>query len=254
MTGPHLWHGPVTAWRVARQSYGPLNPPDRPAQGPGSDPVGWGRYDTVGRTVYAAADTAGAFLEALSWARTQISATNRAIRKTAAWFGVTEQEAWRMVEDDWRRNGAMTPGWVPGVWRAGRRIYRLQFPAAWWVDMTHADTYRAVSDQLADRLDAAGRPDGVTFSDVTSEDRHLTTMIAAWARTTVTGPDGAPTAGIRYQSKNGRAGNGDGICYAYWLPATPAARPTVHADQGAVIPADDPDLHTATQALGIHTR
>ena len=51
-TGLVLTAGPVSAFRIARESLGPFDPPVRE----GDDVGAWSRYDTVGRTIYASSD------------------------------------------------------------------------------------------------------------------------------------------------------------------------------------------------------
>lgn len=74
-TGLTLTAGPATAYRIARQSFGPLNPPLRD-----SDDVGaWSRYDTLGRTIYAASDKLTAYMEVLAYYRTVAINQKRAL-------------------------------------------------------------------------------------------------------------------------------------------------------------------------------
>jgi len=44
-----------TGWRLAKTSYGPLNPPARPAD-PDADPAAWGRFDIRGGRTSDASD------------------------------------------------------------------------------------------------------------------------------------------------------------------------------------------------------
>ena len=51
-TGLALVDGPDSAYRVAKESYGPLNPQERGLLS--DDRSLWYRFDTPGRTIYAA--------------------------------------------------------------------------------------------------------------------------------------------------------------------------------------------------------
>src|SRR5699024_12821324 len=83
-TGLALVAGPDAALRIARESYGPLNPVPRP---PGETPQAWSRYDTPGRTIYACADRLTAYMELLASYRPDVNAQRRAPQATADAMG-----------------------------------------------------------------------------------------------------------------------------------------------------------------------
>jgi hypothetical protein len=240
--------GPVVAYRVARESYGPLNPPVRV---PGSDPFGWSRFDAPERTIYAAEDEKSAFIEALSWARQELADHHKTLAKTAEYLGISIQELSSSIEEEWLRNSSMAPSWVPTVWRDGRRIYQLTFDSGSWVDIMHSDTLHALSNALQPDLQTLGIPLGLTLSEVTSANRALTTLIATWLREEVTLDDGTQPMGIRFQTKHGRIGTGEGLCWAYWMRRRDAglSDELVTVDEGRTF---ESDYRPYAHALAFH--
>lgn len=253
VTGLSLVEGPVVAYRVARASYGPLDPPRRQ---PDTDPAGWSRFDAPGRTIYAAEDEAAAFIEALSWARQDVAEHRKTLAKTAAFLGIPVQELTESIEEEWLRNSSMAPSWVPTVWRQGRRIYRLTFEHGSWVDITHSDTLHALSTALKTDLEMLGVPLGLTLSEVTSANRLLTTRIATWLREKVTLDNGTQPAGIRFQTKHGRIGAGQGLCWAYWMRRRDAGLTDerVTADAGRPFESNYPPYMKALEFHNISSR
>lgn len=250
-TGLSLVQQPVSAYRVARESYGPFSPPLREANDDRDGLLSWGRFDTPGRTLYAAEDRETAFLEALSWARQDVANFLKPLPKSASHLGITVGQLRKKVEADWGKNGSIAPDWVPAVWRDGRRIYQLTYQPGWWVDITHSDTLKALSTALEKELDLLGIPLGLTLSEVTSSNRPLTTLIATWLREEVTLDDGSQPMGIRFQSKHGRVGTGQGSCWAFWARQLDAGlqNELVSTDKGEAFKRDDPDY---TKALKFH--
>lgn len=188
-TGLVLFDGPVVAHRVARESYGPLRPLMRPDEDARD---AWSRFDTPGRTIYAAADSSTAYAEALAWARQDIANERRELSKTAAHFGLSIEDLWADIWDEWHANESMAPGWLPAVWRGGRRLYEVRFGRGPWVDIDHSETLRVISGALREELETRwGVCGGLTLADVKSERRGVTTRIAEWLRETVTLDDGS---------------------------------------------------------------
>lgn len=63
---PTLVYAPLASYRIATESYGALNPFERPALDQAVTQTGsWNRFDTPGRTIYAAKTRRGAFTECL---------------------------------------------------------------------------------------------------------------------------------------------------------------------------------------------
>ncbi len=215
-TGLAIVDGPLSAVRVAKESYGPLTPQER---GPLTDDrSGWYRFDTPGRTIYAAEDSKTAFLEALSWARMTAQHADY-LRKSAAFFGVDVDVLRQDVAADWQRNGNMAPGWIPANWRDGRLIYDLEFASAPWVDVNHADTIATLGTQLGPELYSLGVTESLTLAELTGSRRQITTLIASWIRDQIL-DEGSYPLGIRFRSKHGAVDHGNGYCYAFWLRRT----------------------------------
>lgn len=252
-TGLRLVASPsVPVYRVAKSSYGPMNPPVRD----GSKRRAWSRWDTPGRTVYASESAETAFIEALAWANEEAVSHDRAIRKTAELFGIPTTEARAMVEADWLKAGNMQPGWLPAIWRDGRRMYQLTFPDGWWVDVTSSDTLSAISTALEEQLVKAGVSGTLTMSEMTSNDRKLTTRIATWLREEITLDDGSQPLGVQFTSKYGRSGEAEGTSWAYWMRAIDAglsAEPVV-VDSGVPIELADSAFKRALQFHHIESR
>lgn len=224
----------VTAFRIAKQSYGPLKPLER---WEAEDRSGWYRFDTPGRTIYAAEDRETAFLEALSWAR-MTAGFDAYLRKSAGFFQEPVENIRAEVEEQWSRNSGMVPGWIPANWREGRLVYTLEFEPGRWVDAAHAETITAVDKALRADLPVLGVTETLTLSEITSGHRELTTLMAAWIRDQVL-DDGTYPLGIRFPSKHGAAGTGPGYCWAFWLR---------RADVGL---ADDPVTIVSAQEISL---
>lgn len=180
-TGLAYIEGAVEGWRIAKTSYGPLNPVAREA---GEDPSGWYRFDTLGSTVYFAETRRTAFAETLAMAR-NVAGYRTATVFAAEHFGISIDEAEQMVREDWERIGLMAPGWIPAVWRDSRLMYRIRVDSPRrWIDLTAAESIAVLNYELGPQLAAITDPplEQVTLSTLTSENRRATTMIAGWLR------------------------------------------------------------------------
>lgn len=246
-TGLSLVEGPVSALRIARESYGPLNPVPRP---PGETPQAWSRYDTLGRTIYACADRVTAYMELLAPYRTDVKAQRRALQPIADAMGKDLDVLWRDIVAEWDEAGTMKASWLPRAFREGRKLYTLSFPAGWWIDITATETITALEDLRPHPWPTAGGPleEPLTLAHLTGDDRVLTTAIAGVLRDEVTLDDGTLPLGIRFLSKHGHPAQGTGICWAYWMRYVDRGldEPAAITHQ-TVIRDDDPDL-TAVQA------
>ncbi|WP_051442265.1 RES domain-containing protein [Arthrobacter sp. H14] len=251
-TGLALVDGPVPAYRVAKESYGPLNPQERGLLS--DDRSDWYRFDTPGRTVYAAEDPQTAFLEALSWAR-MTAAHKDHLEKTAAFFDAPVETIRREVEEQWHANGHMAPGWIPANWREGRLLYCLQFEPGPWVDMAHADTIAALNGALGSLLYEADIDETLTLAEITSGRREITTLLASWVREQVL-DDGSYPMGVRFPSKHGASGHGHGWCFAFWMRRADVGLEDdpVTADPGQAIANDNPAYNFARDRHGIMSR
>lgn len=251
-TGLALVDGPVSAYRVAKESYGPLNPQERGLLS--DDRSTWYRFDTPGRTIYAAEDPTTALLEALSWARMTVS-HDAYLRKTAAFFGEPVEAIRREVEEQWHANGHMIPGWIPANWRDGRLLYSLRFKPGPWVDIAHSETLAALNGALGSLLYDVEVEETLTLAEVTSGRREVTTILASWIRDQLL-DDGSYPMGIRFPSKHGAVGQGHGYCWAFWLRRADVGLTDdpVTADAGTQIRGKDPAYTYALERHGIRSR
>lgn len=223
-TGLALMSGPVFANRIARTSYGPLDPPLREPQTDPSiaprDHVGnWGRYDTVGRTIYATDEPVVAFMELLAPYRTKVTGERRALQPLADHLGIPLDDLWRDIVADWDEVGNMKASWLPRQFREGRGLYVLAFPKGWWIDIAASETIAAVHDLFGSRWPTSGgeSDEPLTLSHLTGEDRVLTTAIAGKLRESIELDDGTLPLGIAFTSKHGHPSGGTGRCWAYWM-------------------------------------
>ncbi|MCW2132378.1 hypothetical protein [Arthrobacter sp. VKM Ac-2550] len=212
-TGLTLVDTRLSGFRIAKSSYGPLNPRPRPNTR-GSGRSGWSRFDTPGTTVYLAGDKRTAYAETLSPTRVG-SQFRSAVAFAAQQFGISGDEARRLIEEDWTRNGNMVPGWLPASWRDGRLMYRLRMNStASWVDLTTAETVAALNRFLGQTFEEQLEINGITLATLSGENRDATTLIAQWIREQVL-DDGSYPAGVKFHSKFG-----GGVCWAYWMRRT----------------------------------
>ena len=257
LSGLELVAGPAPGnYRIARTSFDPIAPVHRVTEPDGSyDPTGWSRFDTLGHTLYSTDDRLTSFMELLAQYRTEIHGARRALQKDADAMGIPLPTYWDMVVADWDEAGAMRAQWLPKTWRDGRAIYRLDYPAGWWVDIMSTSTLAALSSHLEEELADLGISGGLTVSHVTSDDRTITTLIATWLRETATLFDGTQPLGIRFTSKHGHPMGGSGTCWSYWMRATDAGviEPIDIVDEAAIVD-DDPDLRTAQAYCKIRSR
>jgi hypothetical protein len=252
-TGLAYTEGPVEGWRIAKTSYGPLNPVQRTDP---TDRASWYRFDTLGSTVYLAQTRRTAFAETLAMAR-YVSEYRTAAVYAAELFGTTVAEAEAMIRADWERIGKMAPGWIPAVWRDSRLMYRIRVENPQrWIDLTAAETIAVLNAELGPVLAKATTPPiaQVTLSTLTSEDRTATTLIADWLRGLIL-DDGAYPAGVRFTSKYG-AGGGSGTCWAYWLRRRDTGLDPDPVDilDSAEIHHEDPDLEAVLKLYRLNTR
>ncbi|QNE48620.1 hypothetical protein F1C58_16295 (plasmid) [Glaciihabitans sp. INWT7] len=194
-------------------------------------------------------------MELLAPYRTEINGARRALQKDADAMGIPLEQYWAMVVDDWDQAGTMRARWLPKAWREGRSLYRLGYPAGWWVDITSTSTLTALSHHLEDELADLGITGGLTIAHITGDTRAVTTLIAQWLRSTATLFDGTQPLGIRFTSKHGHPTNGTGTCWAYWMRATDAGldEPVTILEEEAIVESDV-DLKMAQEICKIQTR
>lgn len=233
-TGLALSAGPVSAFRIARESFGPLAPLPRAL---GDDALGWSRYDTFGRTIYASADRLTAYMELLAPFRTTVAAERRALQPVADFMGVPLDDLWRDIVTEWDEQGTMRASWLPRVFREGRALYSLSFPAGWFIDLAATETIAALHDLFKGEWPTStGTIEELTLSHLTGDDRILTTAIAGMLRNHIELDDGSLPLGVQFISKHGKPAAGSGLCWAYWMR---------EVDNGL----DDPTRVTGSEAI-----
>lgn len=215
-TGLALVAGPVSSFRIARESYGPLAP--RPRES-GDDARSWSRYDTIGRTIYSCADRVTAYMELLAPYRAAINAERRALQPMADAVGMGLDDYWTAVVSEWDAAGNMKATWLPRTFRAGRAMYTIQYPDGWWIDATATETIAALHDLFAGAWPTVrgDSEEPLTMADLTGDDRVLTTAIAQLVRDNIQLDDGSLPLGVQFLSKHGRPAEGSGLCWAYWM-------------------------------------
>lgn len=198
-------------WRVAKTSYGALNPQSRVV---GADTSDWGRYDVAGhRTAYGASPKEATYGESLASQRLKLAKnapTWEALFDDPPPPGVTS--LLEAVEREWSDRHYMPPGTVAAGWRQERLIYELRLPTSgWFIDIERAESIAAISRSLKDELAGLGL-EHLTVSDLRSERRDVTTTVAGWLRDRVL-DDGFLPHGIQFGSKHDSAWT----CWAIWL-------------------------------------
>lgn len=200
------------AWRIAKATYGGLNPQQRPA---GGDRREWNRYDVpLFKTAYASLDAKGAYAESLAHFRpSPLGAV------TLGDFFDDEPDPTtpvsNVVEQEWGERNFMPPGAVPAGWRDDRLMYQLTLPVTgWFVDIRHSASIASIARQRGQQLQKAFGVEHLTDSDLTGQNRHLTTSVAEWIHGLVL-DDGSQPHGLIYASKHGA----DWLLCCVWLRA-----------------------------------
>lgn len=228
-------------YRVGRSKWGPMKPPPRDH----GSPQAWGRWDTPGgRTLYAAATAEAAFGEVVAYLKESLPTaplSNFFDDVTPAEIGISLAGAVRAEMPNTPMHVAVNAGW-----RDSRRLYHLTPPSTgWFVEICHADSVAALNTAAN-----PPHPGHLTLSDLTGEDRALTTRIAQWVRTRVL-DDGSYPLGIRYVSKHGS--NLD--VYALWLREVDDGKDRSHEPtklkSEQLIEVDHPDLRAAAHRNGL---
>ncbi|GAB3245610.1 hypothetical protein [Arthrobacter pigmenti] len=242
-TGLWISTGFTAGYRVAKSTYGGLNPPPRKA---GSDRQSWGRYDTEGSTVYLAADAVTAFGEVIA-PFALILRGNSPLQKDADFLGMPLAEFIQQFKSHWEGSSYMNTGCLPTQWHRPAPVNgRVPAPQS-WVEIEHPSSLAAIRGAVGEDLAAAAAIEGVTLAEIHAPDRDVTTRVAEWVRAQ-TLANGQHPAGMAYTSKLG------GRCYAYWLR---------HRDDGGdsepmritstrSIRPMDPSLKAACEQLNIH--
>lgn len=113
-----------------------------------------------------------------------------------------------------------------------------------------------LNDSLGGELhDQGALPESLTLSEVTGGDRLSTTLLATYLREQVL-DDGSWPLGIRFPSKHGSAGFGQGHCYAFWMRRWDVGLPDdpVHVTKAKSIAVENPAYQAALTLHGIQSR
>jgi len=243
---PSIVRAPLAGFRIAAESYGALNPPERGYFFP--DDVGvWNRYDTTGRTLYAASTRLGAFTECLYGYRIDRGART-AIDFMAEQFGITREEAHTLYIEEQRELGHEEPGTFPKNWREGRRIYELTSKEDLvWFDLGTAHSLAYIDRNFGPEIAKTCGVKAVDLSHLLGADRKLTTLISTRLRN-LRLDDGGFADGIWFTSRHGI-----GTCWAFWMRRTDdgLGNDLIFAGEGLEIQADDPDLLDVSQRFNI---
>lgn len=236
----------LAGFRIATESYGALNPPERGYFFPGE--VGaWNRFDTMGRTLYAASTRNGAFTECLYGYRLDQDART-AIDFMAERFGLTFNEAHNLYAEEQKASGHDAHGKLPGNWRESRRLYHLTSSEDLvWFDLSTAHSLEYIDRNLGPEIAAVCGVNAVDLSHLVGGNRNLTTLIATRLRNLRLN-DGGLADGIRFESRHGV-----GRCWAYWMRRTDDGHDneSVVASVAQWIQVDDPDLLDVTRRFNI---
>lgn len=217
-----------TVFRLAKPSYGPLNPQRRTFTS-ADDRSGWNRFDLPGeQTIYAASNPEGAYGELLGSLKKPTPMAASRLFDDA--HGATMEE---LIAEDWAAAGKKLQPYVVDItWLYEFRLYTMTLPElGWLVDSENSRTITYLQGNIPLRLWERS-VQRVTVSDLRSEDRFVTTHLAqqlAGARLA----DGDTAIGLRYGSKHGS----DWDCWTVWLRNNVAAKITV--DGGS--PVQPPD-------------
>ncbi len=234
--------------RIAKTSYGPLNPPLRKSA---SERAEWGRYDVLEhRTIYAGTPAKGAYAESVAFARTAIDIDSSDLFDDGSEFESLED----IVAKEWADRHHMQPGQLAAGWRQERLIHKLTLPqTGWFVDIEDSASIASIVRNLTASLSMSG-VEQLTTSHLRGEDRSLTTNISQWIHSR-TLDDGSLPLGIQYGSKH----DSNWTNWAIWLRAIDdgkdASLEPTRSDAGTLIgdPAvDNKDLRSVCDLFNIH--
>ena len=220
------------SYRLAKPSYGVLNPPTRPLSSR-ADRSKWNRFDLPGQqTVYAASSLEGAYGELLGALKLP-----RTIAASDYLDDASDTDLYDLITQDWAQMGKQRPGTVDLRWIYAHRIYNVDLPIhGWFVEIEHARSITYLTQHIPVSLADIGLTE-ITVSETRSSDRHLTTALAELlVRVQIHASTAAH--GIHYYSKHGT----DWTCWAIWLHEHTFA--ALHTDTGSPVkpPATNPAL------------
>jgi hypothetical protein len=197
-----------TVFRLAKPSYGPLNPQRRTATS-ADDRSGWNRFDLPGeQTIYAASSPEGSYGELLGSLKKPRPVAAARLFDDAG--GATMEE---LIAADWAAAGKRLAPYVVDInWLFEFLLYMMTLPqSGWLVDSEHSRTVTYLQGNIPLPLWERSIQ-RVTVSDLRSEDRFVTTHLAErLARARL--DEGDTAIGLRYGSKHGS----DWDCWTVWL-------------------------------------
>ncbi|PJI93708.1 hypothetical protein [Luteimicrobium subarcticum] len=217
-----------------------------PWGGPGQDAWAaydarsWSRFDTAGgSTLYFSQTRRGAFSETIQDYR-PTPGRQGAFERTAANLGMSADDLYEAVRDEWSEAAFMQIGHLPRAFRQARALFTVTINEdGWWIAPEHADSRYALAAQLDDPAQTLGH-EHLDRHTILGHDRRFTTTLASMMRDAVL-DDGTLPLGAAWQSDPGWD-----LSYAYWMrsrddglddkPSDPTA------DSGQEISDLDPDL------------
>ena len=199
--------GGRSVYRLAKPSYGVLNPPARGVSS-SEDRAGWNRFDLPGeQTIYCASSAEGAYGELLGALK-----VGGPYRAEEYLDDPGADDLYALIAQDWNDLGVRPPGVVDIHWLYAHCLYTVTLPlSGWFVEIEHARTITYLASHIPLSLWERG-VDEITVAQTRSGDRHLTTELAA---TLAIAPlvGGVRALGVHYFSKHGTQWS----CWAVWL-------------------------------------
>ncbi|WP_227979252.1 hypothetical protein [Nocardia spumae] len=229
-------------YRLAKKSYGPLNPVQRGSSGvePREE---WNRYDVAGQqTVYAASTERGAYGELLAALKRRMPAPASSYFDDVG----SDDELDSLIAEEWQSSGFRPPRQLAMSWLREFRLYHLTLPTlGWFIDIESAASLAAIT-RFAPRTLVEHGITEITVAELRGRERWITTAISTriWP---ITLDDGSLAHGIAYGSRHGS----DWDCWAIWIRRTQHAR----AAKGLVTVADSgieirvPEFNPALQSI-----
>jgi len=226
-----------TIHRIGLTQYDAVNPEVRDRS---ADREKWSRWDTPGgRTLYAADTAMGAYAEVLPYIRENLPKTM--LSTLFPDDDPTDGDDRTTLADQVRAEmpAPTLRDKITQGWRDIRTHYELKITSGgWFVDVLTGTSIQTLNHVFVPAGETVGR---MTATDLTGEQRQLTTSVAEWVRNQVL-DDGSLPVGIKYQSKHGY----DIPAYAIWLRALDDGKSLrserIRMVTASAVKKDDPDL------------
>lgn len=240
--------GGRVAYRVAKPSYGPLNPVLRN----GGDVDTWGRYDVADhRTIYASDCRRAALFEVLAPLAPSLGLQSTLLSDCFVDFPPSDPRALLdAIVCEYDQLFQESPLVLVSGWREARSIYRLTLPEdGWLVDVEHEQSLSALNHHLRLKMPTF-EVSRLTRGALAGENRPITTAVSRWVWNQ-TLDDGTRPHGLYYPSKHGR----DWGCFAIWLreldasPAGGSEQTKAVAEEEIRPVTEDPDLAAVQEPL-----